>query len=638
MKKRWGVLEFQSACDELRESISSRNFKEVQETEKKSQILKVISQLSQLSNYHIRFFPQEESKTIKRLKKYIPTEIWKQILIRKVIYEFWKGLETLNPFGYVKDRIFRYIYGISESSTDFKDYPLHLSVFNNDLYRIHKLCVGEDQDHIYTDIDKEDALGNTPLMLAVKLKKYEEALVLIDHGADPKYRSTPANITPIEQALGLQDKSMLRILITGYLRIIRERWVSHIEEFVETLENMKDFSMTMRWECKSSIIPFVKRFTPSDVYQIYKRGKNVRIDLTLIAWDSLKSRRGNTSLLFNGKNKKLEIFDHATGINRDFDTEPTENMIESTVLKLIKNKKFSNDVRIHDIEVIPDKNWKGQTQSENINNWICKKNKLKCKIEIDQEKKLISIDRNLDKFKTFEEYFEYANTVNCELSQQSQTIVEPTVRKHYSKKLSASLWTCDYFPLSLKDFLPILDLLSSFSKNVQHLSTFFRHGDITEKGFPVKALIPVYASVKLLVHLDSITLGSPDKGYFSFPKHEELRSNDTTIKLEDWTSDIFYQCDVSCSDDDNLLEAQQLFLSLKSFDSTPLLTYTSLEDIPSIEDEMPEISDLEYHHKLPEPRNSLPSNLFKKNELFKKVKSYAMGHGKGNKNDADVVL
>ena len=106
--------------------------------------------------------------------------------------------------------------------------------------------MGKDPHLMYTDIDMVDELGNTSLMLAVKLKKYEEALVLIDHGADPKFRKNSDDITPIEQAINYQDKRMLRILITGYLRRIRQRWLGHIDEFVEALQRMKDFSMTMR--------------------------------------------------------------------------------------------------------------------------------------------------------------------------------------------------------------------------------------------------------------------------------------------------------------------------------------------------------------------------------------------------------
>lgn len=649
MKKRWGITEFQTAIKATYDSISSRPFKEIQENERKYQVLHTIQCLFKLNNYHIRFFPNRPSKTIKRLRRHFPLELWEKPLTRKIIFEYWRDLEGLGHHSSLKDSLFRFIYGIQDFSTDRDSLILHISVLTNDLYRIHKLSVGDFPEIFYSDIDKIDALGNTPLMLAVKLRKHEAALVLIDHGADPKFRLNPNEITPIEQAIGLQDKVMLRILITGHLRRIREKWFGHVDEFVEALARMKNFSMNMRWECKSSIIPFVKRFTPSDVYQIYKRGKNVRIDLTLIGWESLKTRRGNISLLFNGHSKKLEIFDHVSRVNRDFDAEPSEAMIEHTVEKLLKNKKFNNEIQVLDVEIIPDKNWKGELQSESINNWKCKKKKLTCQIEVDREKKMILADKQFDKVSTVEEYLRYLEDYSNFTQRGSlppQTIVEQKVCKHYSKHLSATLWTCDDFPLSLIDFLPILDLLSSFSKNSQHLATFFRQGCLVDNGFPVKALIPVYASVKLLVHLDSITMRSPDRAYFSFPKHEEIRSDDSTGKIGDWSSDFYYPCEVSCSDDDNLLEAQQIFLSLKSLDTTPLLANSSVLDNEFseviTEEEMPEISISEHHHKLPTPnmynRNSLPNKIFKKNELFKKVKNYAMNREKNFKNDADVVL
>jgi len=66
------------------------------------------------------------------------------------------------------------------------------------LYKIHKICSGEDFSQIFIDVNGSDPLNNTPLMLAVKLQYYEEALVLIDHGADPKYRSTETMASPLE--------------------------------------------------------------------------------------------------------------------------------------------------------------------------------------------------------------------------------------------------------------------------------------------------------------------------------------------------------------------------------------------------------------------------------------------------------
>lgn len=646
MKKRWGLLEFQRSCNHAKKTLIDRKFKNIQENERKFRILTVFSIVSQLTDHRIRFFPNNQKKTIRRLRKCVVRETWEKPLVRKVCFEYWASLPGPNISSCLKDAIFRYIYDIQDGSFDPDIFPLHQAVFNNDLYRIHQLCVGEDKELMFVDVDKVDFLFNSPLMLAVKLKNYEAALVLVDHGADPKYRNSGNALTPIEQALGQNDRQMLKILVTAYLRQVREKWLGHNDEFLEALTRMKDFSMTMRWECKSSIIPFVKRFTPSDVYQIYKRGKNLRVDLTLIGWEGLKSRRGNISLWFNGHQKRLKIFDHLNNTIKEFDAEPSESSIENTVEKMMKNKKFSNEIQAGEVKLTPDTNWRGEIQEEIINNWKCKKQKLTCSVEIDKEKREVLFDKNLDSIKSFEDYYEYAMSVRMEenLTAKSQKILESREKKHYTKQVNATLWTCDDFPLTLLDFLPLLDLLSSFSKNAQHLSTFLHQGSLLSNSFPVKALVTVYASVKLIVFLDSITMKSPDKAYFSFPKNKENRSEESTAKIEDWTSDLFYQCEMSCSEDDNLLEAQQLFLSLKSLDSTPLLTGFSCDhsEIMEDEEEMPDISVLEIHHKLPEPRmynrNSLHKAIIKRSELFRKVKKYAVNRDRSIKNDADVVL
>lgn len=52
---------------------------------------------------------------------------------------------------------------------------------------------------------------------------------------------------------------------------------------------------------------------PSDVYKVYKRGSNVRIDTTLLGFDTTSWQRGNRSYIFKGSN------DTATMIEIDHD-------------------------------------------------------------------------------------------------------------------------------------------------------------------------------------------------------------------------------------------------------------------------------------------------------------------------------
>lgn len=67
--------------------------------------------------------------------------------------------------------------------------------------------------------------------------------------------------------------------------------------------------MKMKWECDSRYIPFVKKFTPSDEYVIYKTGKSIRVDLSLVEWSKFKSKRGEVSLIYDGEIGKLFLVD-----------------------------------------------------------------------------------------------------------------------------------------------------------------------------------------------------------------------------------------------------------------------------------------------------------------------------------------
>jgi len=42
------------------------------------------------------------------------------------------------------------------------------------------------------------------------------------------------------------------------------------DEFFTVLESLPDFKIDMNFECESSMIPFLKSFTPHDIFKIYK--------------------------------------------------------------------------------------------------------------------------------------------------------------------------------------------------------------------------------------------------------------------------------------------------------------------------------------------------------------------------------
>lgn len=52
-------------------------------------------------------------------------------------------------------------------------------------------------------------------------------------------------------------------------------------ELFDMIERLPDFKIEMSFECESSIIPFLKSFTPHDNFKIYKQGSSIRLDFSL---------------------------------------------------------------------------------------------------------------------------------------------------------------------------------------------------------------------------------------------------------------------------------------------------------------------------------------------------------------------
>lgn len=50
----------------------------------------------------------------------------------------------------------------------------------------------------------------------------------------------------------------------------------------------------------------MSRLCPSDVYKVYKRGSNVRIDTTLLGFDHTTWQRGDRSYIFKGQGKGVD--------------------------------------------------------------------------------------------------------------------------------------------------------------------------------------------------------------------------------------------------------------------------------------------------------------------------------------------
>ena len=117
---------------------------------------------------------------------------------------------------------------------------------------------------------KTNPLGNITLIFAIKLNLNDEAQVLIDRGADPKYRISSLMPCGLEIATEKNDLALVSILVAGYNRDLYFNWTKILEVSVRLYHYLKIFWIQMSRDCTPNFIPFLKEFTSSDTYHILK--------------------------------------------------------------------------------------------------------------------------------------------------------------------------------------------------------------------------------------------------------------------------------------------------------------------------------------------------------------------------------
>lgn len=118
--------------------------------------------------------------------------------------------------------------------------------------------------------------------------------ILCGFGADPKLASLPQMYTAFDYAVKMKLEYAYGWLIDAANKLKLDHIEREKSDLFLLLENSPDFSILMKFECSSSIIPFISSFAPSDTFRIYKRGSSVRLDL------NSKDKEVN-SILYKGR-------------------------------------------------------------------------------------------------------------------------------------------------------------------------------------------------------------------------------------------------------------------------------------------------------------------------------------------------
>lgn len=467
--------------------------------------------------------PTSQAKSLAVLSNAMEARTFRLPAVRRICWEYWRLVRegTASSSSLILPLSTYIASGFSPSSIHSEDYPLHRAVFEGRLYYIRNLCLHESETHIFCEIDAVDPLGCSPLMLAVKLRKLEEALVLVDHGANPKFRSNADQPTPLEQSAGLKDKAICRVLLAACQRQQLDKWELLKSKLAAAIRQLPNFELTMKWACKSQFLPFVKHWTPSDTYHIYKQDQDLRCDMTLVGWNRLRAERGHISLLFKGAEGRVFLVDRETGTVREMLQGPNEKVIDVQLSQLLKYQRAKREIRSATMDLTPETDWKGNPQAKRIGPWLCHQFKARCLLDLSLIKRAITLDEHLASITHFEDYFQYCLEMRVRSRASSVTSVvtiSPRSFRNVTKTITAHLWLSREFPLSLTAFLPLLSFVGAVSKKAKMLKTLLaRLEDTGNGGFPVKSRIPLIMTLKAHVQFEELVLGPLNPTLFCIP-------------------------------------------------------------------------------------------------------------------------
>ncbi|KAG0472962.1 hypothetical protein HPP92_014819 [Vanilla planifolia] len=239
-------------------------------------------------------------------------------------------------------------------------------------------------DSISAVIDRRDVpRRETPLHLAVKLADSAAVEMLMAAGADSSLQNKQG-WSPLQEAICAREDKIAKIILRHHQPLAWAKWCRRMPRIVATMGRMRNFYMEINFHFESSVIPFISRIAPSDTYKIWKRGSNLRADMTLSGFDGFKVQRAEQSVLFLGEGSEdgkakpgslciishkdkevLNALDGAGGLPSD-----AELQHEISVMSRTNIRRPSLDVT--KALLIPQLNWRKQQRSEMVGPWKAK--------------------------------------------------------------------------------------------------------------------------------------------------------------------------------------------------------------------------------------------------------------------------
>ncbi|GAB4855347.1 hypothetical protein Ancab_023968 [Ancistrocladus abbreviatus] len=243
-------------------------------------------------------------------------------------------------------------------------------------------------DEFSAVIDQRDVPGReTPLHLAVRLRDPVSAEILMAAGADWSLQNEKG-WNALQEAVCTREEQIAMIIARHYQPHAWAKWCRRLPRIVASAARIRDFYMEISFHFESSVIPFIGRIAPSDTYRIWKRGSNLRADMTLAGFDGFRIQRSDQTFLFLGDgyssedggvslpsgslivlaHKEKEITNALEGAG----VQPSEAEVAHEVALMSQTNTYRPGIDVTQAELVPHLNWRRQERTEMVGNWKAK--------------------------------------------------------------------------------------------------------------------------------------------------------------------------------------------------------------------------------------------------------------------------
>lgn len=250
------------------------------------------------------------------------------------------------------------------------------------------LAAEANADAVSSLIDIRDVPGReTPLHLAVRLHDAISAEILMAAGADWSLQNENG-WSALQEAVCTREENIAMIIARHYQPLAWAKWCRRLPRIVASAARIRDFYMEITFHFESSVIPFIGRIAPSDTYRIWKRGSNLRADMTLAGFDGFRIQRSDQTFLFLGEghtsedgnislppgslivlaHKEKEITNALEGAG----VQPSESEVAHEVALMSQTNMYRPGIDVTQAELVPHLNWRRQERTEMVGSWKAK--------------------------------------------------------------------------------------------------------------------------------------------------------------------------------------------------------------------------------------------------------------------------